>query len=176
MRRRMKVAAPLPLMVLRLASWGTVQVTVALPALEQEVTAERSPAENTPSRFQSTQPAILVLLPEQVISWLHFWPTSVQMTRSQLAGRASSSSISVVLSLDASAVWVMLSSWSVRAPRRTMAEFVVATFPWSVAALRLYQSPASPSYGVLPRAMLRSPLSDSSPPLQAGWNALPATP
>ena len=68
MRRRMKVAAPLPLMVLRLASWGTVQVTVALPALEQEVTAERSPAENTPSRFQSTQPAILVLLPEQVIS------------------------------------------------------------------------------------------------------------
>ena len=104
MRRRMKVAAPFPLMVLRLASSGTVQVRVAVPSSEQEVTSERSPAEKVPSRFQSTQPAILVLLPEQVISWLHFWPISVQMTRSQLAGRASSSSISVVLSLEASAL------------------------------------------------------------------------
>ena len=129
MRRRMKVAAPFPLMVLRLASWGTVQVRVAVPSSEQEVTSERSPAEKVPSRFQSTQPATLVWLPEQVISWLHFLPMSVEMTRSQLAGRASSSSISAVSSPEASVVWGMLLLWSVREPRRTTAELVVATRP-----------------------------------------------
>ena len=91
MRRRMKVAAPLPVKVLRLASWGTVQVKVAVPWSEQEVTAERSVELKEPSRFQSIQPAILVLRPEQVICWLHFLPISVQITWSQLSGRASSS-------------------------------------------------------------------------------------
>ena len=104
MRRRMNVAAPSPLRVLRLAPWGTVQVRVALPALEQEVTSERSSEEKEPSRFQSTQPATLVLVPEQLICWLHFWPMSVQMTRSQLPGRASSSSVSVTSSPEASVV------------------------------------------------------------------------
>ena len=98
MRRRMKVAAPFPLMVLRLASWGTVQVRVAVPSSEQEVTSERSPAEKVPSRFQSTQPATLVWLPEQVISWLHFLPMSVQITRSQSLDNASSSPVSVMSS------------------------------------------------------------------------------
>ena len=107
MRRRMKVAAPFPLMVLRLASLGTVQVRVAVPSSEQEVTSERSPAEKVPSRFQSTQPATLVWLPEQVISWLHFLPMSVQITWSQLLGRASSSSMPVMSSAPASALWTI---------------------------------------------------------------------
>ena len=104
MRRRMKVAAPFPVKVLRLASWGTVQVKVAVPWLEQEVTAERSVGLKEPSRFQSIQPAILVFWPEQVICWLHFLPISVQITRSQVAGRASSSSTPVVSSALASAL------------------------------------------------------------------------
>ena len=67
MRKRMKVVTPSAVKVVRVAVGGTVQVTVAVPALEQVVVSEPSSGLKEPSRFQSIQPAILVPLPTQVI-------------------------------------------------------------------------------------------------------------
>ncbi len=90
---------------------------------------ERSPAENTPSRFQSTQPTILVLLPEQdLLAPLLADIGPDDAGPSRRAGRLRHQ-YPWCCPLDASAVWVMVSSWSGSGhPDARRREFVVATF------------------------------------------------